>query len=481
MFLQQIWFPLGGVMALSAALKKAGHQTKVTIGNEEKALREVIKHKPDMIFFPVITSFRKFMVDASKKIKRAGIDSLIVVGGYDASFFPETINTAPIDVLCIGEGDDASVELANAFDKGKSFKKIKNLWVRDRKTGKIAKNQLRPFKEVDDYLFYDRDIYRNYDSYFKDLEFEQVMAGRGCPYACSYCFNHQYRQLYSSVSKKYCDLRNPDKVIDECLFLKNKYKVKNIFFNDSTLSYNMPWLKEFLKKYKEKVNLPFSINATANEVGEEFFKLLAETGKCFIVRTAFETGNEKFRMGVLNKKITNEQYIHAINMFRKYKLKYSMSIMLGLPGETLENAFETLDFAVKLSGKHSVVAINIFKPFPKLDITEYGVKIGQYDKSLIEDTNMIGDNIMNVYNCLRQDDEGKRILILSRLAYIYLNFKFMRNIIKKKLIYYPDNVFYRLIWKFTEAFYTLRHHVNASWGCLIKCAFKHRGKQVRGA
>ena len=106
-FLQQIWFPFEGVMALSAALKNAGHKTAVAVGKEKKLFEEIARFKPDIIAFPVITSYRKFMMDTAKKIRKKRIKALIVVGGYDASFFPQIMEKAPIDVLCIGEGDDA--------------------------------------------------------------------------------------------------------------------------------------------------------------------------------------------------------------------------------------------------------------------------------------------------------------------------------------------------------------------------------------
>jgi radical SAM superfamily enzyme YgiQ (UPF0313 family) len=307
-----------------------------------------------------------------------------------------------------------------------------------------------------------------------------MMVGGGCPYRCSYCFNHKYRQLYEPVDKKYCGLRDVDLVIKECLILKNKYHVRNIFFNDSTLGFDKSWLRKFLIEYKEKVNLPFTINMTVNEVTEEFCKLIADTKKCFIIRIGLETGNENFRATVLNKPIPNSQYIKATNLFKKYKLKYSMAIMLGLPGETLDYAFETLDFARQISSKNSVVAVNIFKPFPLLDITEYGVKIGLYDKSLIDNNNLIGDNVMTFYDSFRTDSEGRKILNLSRLAYIYLKFPFFRKLIKNKLINIPDNKIYRFIYKYSEAFYTTRHHVNASFGYIFKYFFKHRAKQIRG-
>lgn len=473
-FLQQVWFPLESVMALSAALKAAGHKTAVAVGGQEKVIKELRAFGPDIIAFPIITPYRKFMIEVCTAVRASGIKSLILVGGYDASFFPDIIYNAPIDVLCVGEGDDAIVELANAVDKGEDYSNIKNLWVK--KNGKLIKNPIRPFKDVDEKMFEDRDIYRDYDPYFNDIEFEQVMVGRGCPYSCSYCFNHQYRQLYAPVSRKYCDLRDVDKVIEECLILKNKYKVKNIFFNDSTLGYNKKWLLEFLKKYGEKVGLPFTINATVKEIDEDFCKAIADTGKCFIIRIGLETGNERFRAKVLNKPITNEEYIKATDLMKKYKIKYSMAIMLGLPGETLEYAFETLDFASKLSAKNSVVATNIFKPFPKLDITEYGVKIGQYKRELIEDSNLIGDNVMNIFQCFRDDEVGKKIINLARLSQIYLHFPLLRALIKNRLIHRPDNTFYRKIQQYSDYYYTNRHHVNASWGYLVKYWLAHRNK-----
>ncbi|MFA5887095.1 MAG: radical SAM protein [Candidatus Nanoarchaeia archaeon] len=478
LFLQQIWFPFQGVMTLSAALKRAGHETAVAVGKDERLFKEIYEFKPDIIAFPVITSYRRFMIETVKKIKAKNIKALIAIGGYDASFFPQIIEKLPINVLCIGEGDDAFVEFANAVKEGKDYSHIKNLWVKH--NGKIIKNPIRSFKDLKNKPFDDRDIYRDYDSYFKDIEFEQVMVGRGCPYCCSYCFNHKYRELYAPVDKQYCALRDVDNVIEECLILKNKYKVKNLFFNDSTLGYDKKWILKFLKEYRERVNMPFSINACANELTEDVCKALADTKQCYIIRLGLETGNEDLRFNVLNKKMTNKQYMDATNLLKKYKLKYSMAVMFGLPGETLANSFETLDLAIKLSDKNTVVAVNIFKPFPKLNITEYGVKHGFYKSELINDSNLIGDNVMNFFECFRQDEEGRVILNLSRLSQIYLHFPILRKLIRTKLIYRSDNAIYRAIWKFSDYYYTSRHHINASLPFLFKYVFKHMGKGVRG-
>lgn len=473
LFLQPLWFEFEGIMALSAALKQAGHETDVAIGKPKKLVKYVKTHPADIIGFPITTARRSFMMETSKLLRENGTTAMIIAGGHDATFFPEIIGYPYIDIICRGEGDDAIVELANALRDNKDYTKIKNLWVK--KDGKTYKNDIRPFKDPDKKLFEDRDLYRKY-SFFRDIEFAQVMVGRGCPNVCSYCFNHKYREMYAKHKQPYCALRSVNKVIDELLILKNKYHYKNIFFNDSTLMWNKKWLLDFLKAYTEKIDLPFTINLCVNEIDEDLAKALADTKRCYLVRFGMETGNEMFRLKVLRKPNTNEQYIKATTLLRKYNIRYSMAFMLGLPGETIENSYETLDFAVKISGKNSVRAVNIFKPFPRLDITEYGIKIGQYDPKYIG-SNLIGQHDMNFYDCFRTDKEGRKILKLSRWSHIYMNFPRLRPLVKQ-MIRLPDNVLYRLLWKFSDGYWTSRHHVHASKSYLVKYIFKYFMKPV---
>lgn len=477
MFLQPIWFPQEAVMSLSAALKQAGHESALSVGPTAKWLREVERFKPDVVAIPTITPFRKFMINSSKALRDGGYKGIILVGGYDASFFPQIINLAPIDAICIGEGDGALVELADALDAGKDWSFIKNLWVKREKD--IIKNPLRPFVDVNKKPLNDRDIYRSYDSYFSDIEFEQITVGRGCPYRCGFCYNHAYRQVYGKLGRDYCALREPQRVIEEIEGIAKSYpNVKSIFFNDSTLGYNKKWLLEFCRLYTEHgIRLPFTINMCMNEVDEEVCRALASTKKCFLIRIGLESGNEKFRTTVLNKPLCTDKVCReATRLLRKHRLKFSLQIMLGLPGEKFEWACQTLEMARELSARNTVVAVNIFKPFPKIDLTAYGVKIGAYDENMINDTELIGSNVMNIFDNFRLDAEGKKINNLARLSHIYMRFPFMRGPIKRWLVNMPDNKVFRFIQQYSDYYYSNRHHINASWRYLLKYWLVHRKK-----
>lgn len=500
LFAQEFYFPIQSITRLSGYLKSKGHKVNLVIGNEEKVVRHIKQNKPDLIAFSVLTPYRNHMLACAHAIKKAGIRTPIIAGGYDITFLPQILEHSDVDIICRGEGEEPLDELCNCLDTKSDYTQISNLWV---KAGnKIYKNKMRRWAmNLDELPFDDRDIYLDYDSYFKIMPFMQVLVGRGCPYLCSYCFNHGYRKIYQAEgSSGYCKLRSVEKVMEELIMLRDKYKTTFFFFNDSTLTYNKKWILDFLKVYKEKIKIPFTINAVITEIDEDVGKALQDNGYCKLVRFGLETGNEEFRNTILNKKITNEDLIRGTNILKKYNIRYSMAMMLGLPGETLDLAWETIEMAKKISAKNSVHGVCIFKPFPGLDITDYGIKIGQYRKEdvgarelpevlkknivqTLDNENEIKDLALGSRNLCyfqnyRVDEEGHLILKLSRFSHLAIRFPALRPLIKN-LIKYPDNFAYRFIWTATESMLNIRAHANVPWSFFVKYYLFHAGKTIR--
>ena len=500
LFAQEIYFPFQSIAKLTAYLKKEGHEVDLVIGNEKKIVNHIKNTNPDLIAFSILTPYRNHMLSSAMAIKKAGINIPIIAGGYDITFLPQILEHSNVDIICRGEGEKALTELCNRLDENKDYYDIQNLWVKQ--DGKIHKNHMAIWSmNLDDFPFDDRDLYLNYDSYFKLIPFTQVLAGRGCPHPCSYCFNDGYRKIYKSEgSSGYCKLRSVGNVIEELLILKNKYKSRYIFFNDSTLSYNKKWLLEFLEEYKKKIKIPFSINVVIKEIDEEVGKALGDNGYCKLVRFGLETGNEEFRIRVLNKKISNQHLLEGASIFKKYKIRYSLAMMFGLPGETVDLGWETIRMAKRLSDKDTVHGVNIFKPFPGLGITEYGIKIGQYRsedvsahelprallKNEVQDENnetklknlALGSIDVCFYQNYRMDEEGRLLLNLSRFSHLAIRFPFLRPMIGQ-LIKLPDNFIYKLIWKATEGLLNIKAHANVSVSFLMKYFLFHSRKKIR--
>jgi radical SAM superfamily enzyme YgiQ (UPF0313 family) len=534
LFAQEMYFPIQSTQCLSAYLKQAGHKTDIAIGSPDEIVNYITENKPDLVAFSVLTAYRNHMLETAEKIKEAGITTPIIAGGYDITFMPQILEHSALDLICVGEGGDPIVEIAKALDEKQDFRKLEigNLHIKQ-DDGSVKKNPMRYWvTDFDAVPFDDRDIYYDKDPYFSTLPFMQILAGRGCPYPCTYCFNHGYKKIHTDEGMKgreYTTFRSVDKVIEELQLLANKYQFGDFFFNDSTMTYNKKWVIEFCKKYKEAgIEQTFSFNGVIPEMTEKVCEALASTGKCRLIRFGLETGNEKFRIKTLRKNVKNMQLIEVTDRLTHYGLRYSMQMMMGLPGETMDYAWETITMARRISNNKSVHGINIFKPFPGLEINNIGLELGQYQTSdvvapgsvppsnwrqAVPDTSQSQDAIlpadeaylasrsemhksgklegdnpnmsskfgsrrMVFYDNYRRDELGMTILKLSRYSHLAIRYPELQSIIKR-IIELPDNSFNRLIWMVTEGFYNIRVHAAAPWTYFLTFFLFHRGKQVR--
>jgi len=544
-FCQEMYFPLQSTQALSAFLKRDGHEVDLAIGSKEEISQYLKETQPDLIGFSVLTAYRNHMLETTQAIKEAGITAPIIAGGYDITFMPQILEHSDLDMICVGDGGNPLTELVDALDKGSDFREltIENLHIK-KADGTIQKNAMRYWSnDLDEAPFDDRDLYRDKDDFFKTIPFTQVLAGRGCPYPCTYCFNHGYKAIHvknGMKPKEYTNFRSVNHVIAELKILSEKYDAKDFFFNDSTLTWNKKWILEFCEKYKASgLKQTFCINAVIPELKEEVCAALADTGKCRLIRFGLETGNEKFRIKTLRKNITNEQMVEGVERMDRHGLRYSMQMMLGLPGETMDFAWDTINMARKITRKKSAHGINIFKPFPGLEINNIGLELGEYQasdvsspgsvppptwrqESLVDDgagpaasvmlpadeayqvsrasmhktgnvqdeatqknqqaalagETVFGRTKMVFFDNYRRDRLGLKILHLSRYSHLLIRFPQLRPIVEK-IIEMPDNWFSRLTWKLTEGWLNIRVHAGAPLSYFVQYLLFHRAKKLR--
>jgi radical SAM superfamily enzyme YgiQ (UPF0313 family) len=139
-----------------------------------------------------------------------------------------------------------------------------------------------------------------------------------------------------------------------------------------------------LDLYKKEIRLPFRCSLRADLTDEETVCALKESG-CGWVKLGLETGNEHYRNKILKKKISDEDFIKTSDLLHKYRIPFSTSNLLGLPGETLEMALETLKLNIKLRPQHTMAFA--FMPYP-------GTELGQYslDEGYVESPKIRGED-----------------------------------------------------------------------------------------
>lgn len=364
-----------GLMVLSASLKQSGYTCELVVPElEGKDLGKVIGHmKPLIIGYSVATGFEDYYLLLNREIKR-DVSFLSIMGGPHPTFSPEVLKEEGIDAICRGEGDYALVDLAKALKAGKDITNIPNITVKIK--GEMFLNGLRPpIRNLDVLPMPDRGLGKRY-SYYND-NIHWVEAGRGCPYDCTFCFNHALKGMYGA-KEPYVRLRSVGNVLAELKEIKGAYHCKLIRFVDDTFLLNKSWGKEFLALYKKEVNIPFTCNVRGNIMhdSEDMVKLLKGAG-CRIVYMGVETGNEGMRNDLLKKGVTNEQIVKSAELFKKYRLMLFNNNMLGLPDETLGNAMETLKINILCRATYSTAYV--FQPYPQTELGDYSIKKGYFN------------------------------------------------------------------------------------------------------
>ncbi len=381
LFLQKDIFVKGGIMALSAILKRSGHQCDLLIDDlETNIVSKTIDAAPDVVAFSITTGEFLWMRQIGTRI-RERFSKPMICGGPHPTFYPELIAEDYLDAICIGEGDEALPDFLGALERGEDTTGVQNFIVK--KDNTIFKNDLRPLvHNLDSLPFWDRDIYKKYKLYGHApgniTHHYGIMTGRGCPYQCSFCFNKAYNRLYHNKGK-IVRRRSTRNVIAELLQFKASENPAFIPFLDD--SFTLPptaWLFDFLEQYEADIRIPFGIITRADLLNEPLMARLKKAN-CYSFKMGVECGNENFRTNVIQKKVSNRAIIEAARLARKYGIKIHTFNMAGCPGETLEMVFETFDFNKKI--RPDFLWCSLLYPYPRTDIFDLAVESDAIDAS----------------------------------------------------------------------------------------------------
>lgn len=438
-FVQNIVYEYLGTEYLASALKKKGHKVELFLENNPKRLmRPLSKFKPHLIGFSCTTGIHSWAIDIASKLKK-NLSALTIFGGPHPTFFPDIIENDAVDIICIGEGELAISELADRLDAKKYFYDIENLWVKD-KNGQVVRNPVRPLvQDLDMIPFPDRRVY--YDKYpFLNKSQKPFFAGRGCPFSCTFCFNHILKDIYRNKGHL-VRLRSQENLIDEIIDVKEKYGLRTVYLQDDTILFNKIWFLEFLKIYRKKVTLPFVCLVRADLIDENIVREL-KMSNCHSVFFGLETGDEKLRNQLLKKAIKDSQIIETARLLKKYKLRFRTYNMLGLPGEKLEQSFKTIELNIKI--KTDYPWCSLFFPYPKTELGEYAK-----NNNLIEEK-LDKFNYSFFHRSVIRSEYKKEIANLQKLFFYAVKMPALFPLIKKA-IKFKENILFDLAFLFSYA------------------------------
>lgn len=313
-------------------------------------------------------------IKISNLVKQVNPEVLTVVGGPHVTLvsheFLEEANN--VDVVVRGEGEYAMLDIVQALESNHSFDKIEGLAYRENE--KIVLTRSRPLIENLDELPYPAYDLVDMEKYLapKNIGYRSfqnraisMITSRGCPFNCCFCAVHLHMgKEFRAHSSEY--------VLDHIQFVVDKYKVKNIFFEDDNLTLDEKRFEAIcdgIISRRIKIGWETPNGVRADCLNLKLLKKMKQSG-CKSVFVGVESGEQQILDNVIGKSLDLKRVIEFAKDAKEIGLKTGAFYIIGFPGETKQDMQKTVDFALKLKRDYDV-GMHLFMATPSFGTRLY--------------------------------------------------------------------------------------------------------------
>lgn len=176
----------------------------------------------------------------------------------------------------------------------------------------------------------------------------QVWGSRGCPYKCIFCV---WPATMTGNDPEGTQPRTVRHYTAEYLepFLKDRigrYGYRSVYFDDDTFNLGNAHTLE-LSQMMGRLGLPWAAMCRADTISMETWDVMRHCG-CYGVKIGFESGSQYVVDQIVNKHLDLTQARDVVEHLKCIGIRVHGTFTVGLPGETLEQMRETLQFAESL-------------------------------------------------------------------------------------------------------------------------------------
>jgi len=309
-----------------------------------------------------------------------------ILGGVFPTFAPELALSYPgVDMVCVGEGEYVLTELCERMEHNKPYNDILGLWTISQADGTVVKNGIGGAVNMDENPILDLSIFDEGRLYRpmqgKVWRMFPLETHRGCPYRCAFCNSPSQWDLYKEQSDSmHFRKKSPDKIREEIIELRDKYKVEAFYFwADTFFAYSGKEFDEFIEMYSE-FKIPFWCQTRPETVTKKRVQQLIDIG---LFRMAFgvEHGNVEFRKKYIQRDMSNELIVDSLRIMDSLDVHYSVNNILGFPHETRKLTFDTIELNRQFD-PDSTNAYS-FSPFHGTPLRRIAEEAGFVEKGLI--------------------------------------------------------------------------------------------------
>jgi radical SAM superfamily enzyme YgiQ (UPF0313 family) len=260
--------------------------------------------------------------------------------------------------------------------------------------------------------------------FFKKYPVATIMTTRGCPYKCTFCASTNF---YESKIR----FRSPANVINEMIYLKEKFKVKEFHFIDDSINMNKAHLENICKLIiKKGLNVCWSCpnGIRADKIDENLIKLMKKAG-CYYIALGIESSSPEILRNI-KKAESIETITHAIDTINHAGVGCGAAFLFGLPGETKETMANTIDFMLHSKLERAHIFMLSLLPGCELFYKLKGQYSPDFSKKIFKEVQWTPDG-------LTKNDLSKAISTAYRKFYLRPNILFkLLSLVKPRQIKY---------------------------------------------
>ena len=371
-----------GLAYVAAALEKSSFKVEILDNYLLKKPIDEVKQKikklrPEIVGITCGSATYQRCIETVHAVKEAEPSCKVVVGGWHASYMPETLlEHAEVDYVVMGEGEQAMTELATFITKGGNAESAVTIpGVAYRHKNEIIKNSPKFISDLDQVPFPARHLlpmtlYGRKIEYLKVEPVDIMSVTRGCPYNCAWCD-------VEKLGGRKCRSFSPKRIFEEMEHLVNSYHSKGIYLISDVFTIRKKETLELCELIKkEKLDVDWACDTRVDLLSRELLLKMREAG-CKTIWFSVESGSprilEKIRRGVTIKQITD-----AFRLCRETGIKIACSFMLGFPGETLRDMELSLKFAKQLNPDWC--GFNVYVAYPGSALYQEVLQEHLYDR-----------------------------------------------------------------------------------------------------
>lgn len=313
-------------------------------------------------------------VQAAATARAANPEVPIVWGGVHVGLLPEQSLRHPlVDIVVRGEGEQSLLDLADVLASGRDLSEASGISFLD--GDRYVATPAAPYLDLSTApeIPYELVDVRDYMPLYEGRRSLYMESSRGCPFACTYCYN-----VYFNDRK--WRAQSPERVLERVRYVRDKFGVQDVYFTDDDFFINPKRSRAIIEGLCE-IDVTWQVQGSdivcISKMDRDYLRMLERSGfRRFTI--GIETGSPRMRK-LLRKEGSVEDIVETFKRLADFPFIIFGSFIANTPGETLEDIRQSVELMAEL---HRVnpnfrnSPVYQYLPFPGTPMFDQAVEAG---------------------------------------------------------------------------------------------------------